>query len=265
MYIKRYYDEEKWKEIELKSPFEERYKMFVSNYGKIKKYNKIGGAEIILSQPKTEGYPSVNITFARKISVEEQEYFSRIRKPIEDLRTEIKNIATEISKCDGHDARYYELSKKFEENQNLFNTLQENYKANYRKHETKRKLTFGGLVHRFVAKAFLPPPPTPEHKLVTHLDFDKDNNHHSNLKWMTQMEVSEHNKNNPLVIKAKARVIGAGRITRQKLTVRQVMIIKKRINEDIPLRHLAKRYKVSETQLLRIKRGINWGNVPAAR
>ncbi len=100
---------------------------------------------------------------------------------------------------------------------------------------------------------------------MAHLDFDKENNHHSNLKWMTQKENSEHQKHSPYVIKSKANVIGTGRITRQKLTVRQVMIIKKRISEDMPLRTLAKRYKVSETQLLRIKRGINWGNVPAAR
>ena len=42
------------------------------------------------------------------------------------------------------------------------------------------------------------------------------------------------------------------------------MILKKRLNEDTPLSQLAKRYKVSETQILRIKRGENWGKVPAA-
>jgi len=82
---------------------------------------------------------------------------------------------------------------------------------------------------------------------------------------MTQKENSEHQKNSPFVIKAKAEAVSVPRITRQKLTIHQVMVIKKRINEDIPLRKLAKRYKVSETQLLRIKRGINWGNIPAAR
>jgi hypothetical protein len=55
------------------------------------------------------------------------------------------------------------------------------------------------------------------------------------------------------------------RITRSKLTIHQVMVIKKKINEDVPLRKLAKRYNVSETQLLRIKRGINWANIAPAR
>ena len=42
------------------------------------------------------------------------------------------------------------------------------------------------------------------------------------------------------------------------------MILKKRMNEGVSLRELAKRNKVTETQLLRIKRGINWGKVAAA-
>jgi hypothetical protein len=265
MYIKRYYDEEIWKEVELKMPFSERFCLYISNYGQIKKYSKISNKETILSQPKTEGYPSFNITYLPPISEEEQQYFVRIRKSIDDLKKEIKNLALEIAKCDGRNAKYYEISKKIDESQSLYNTIKENYTANYKKQERKRKLTFGGLTHRFVAIAFLEAPLSSEHKFVAHLDYDKENNHHSNLQWMTQKENTAHQKNSPFVIKAKAEAKVASRITRQKLTIHQVMVIKKRINENVPLSKLAKRYKVSETQLLRIKRGINWENVPAAK
>lgn len=47
-------------------------------------------------------------------------------------------------------------------------------------------------VHRIVAKTFLPPPPTPEHKWVNHEDGNKLNNHYTNLKWTTISENIQH-------------------------------------------------------------------------
>ncbi|MES2811027.1 MAG: HNH endonuclease [Bacteroidota bacterium] len=264
MYLKKYYDEEIWKEIELKAPFSERFRLYVSNYGQIKKYNKISATEIIITQTKTEGYPSFTISFLGKISEQEQQYFNEIRKHINVLRKEIKNLTQELTKCDGRDAAFYDISKKIEESQILHDTIKSNYTIKYKKSEGKRKNSFGNLTHRLVAIYFLERP-SEEHKFVAHLDFDKENNHHSNLKWMTQKENTVHQQNSPYVIKAKATAVRVSRITRQKLTVHQVMVIKKRINEEVPLSKLAKRYKVSETQLLRIKRGINWVNIPAAR
>lgn len=265
MYLKRYYDEEVWKEVTLKTPFSDRYRLYISNYGQIKKYNKISDTEAILKQAKTEGYPSFNITFLPPIPEEDQRYFAEIRTHIVALKKDIRALNKELIKCDGRDANFYNISKKIDESQSLYDTVKENYTTNYKKQERKRKLTFGGLTHRFVAKAFLEDPISSEHKFVAHLDFKKENNHHSNLKWMTQKENTEHQQKSPHVIKAKAEAVVIPRITRQKLTIHQVMVIKKRIAEEVPLSKLAKRYKVSETQLLRIKRGINWADIPAAR
>lgn len=264
MYLKRYYDNEVWKEIELKEPFCNRFQLFVSNFGQIKKYNKISHKETILSQPKTEGYPSFNTTYLQPITQEEQLYFAEIRKNLDFLKKEIKLLALQLSKCDGKDSRYYEVSKEIEKNQSLYHTINNNYVLNYKQKERKRRLFFGGLTHRFVANLFVEKP-SDEHKFVAHLDYDKTNNHHSNLKWMTQNENTIHQQKSPFVIKAKIEAVITPRITRQKLTIHQVMVIKKQINDNIPLRKLAKRYKVSETQLLRIKRGINWANIPAAK
>lgn len=264
MYLKKYYDEEIWKEIELKSPFNERFRLYVSNHGQLKKYNKITATEILVSQTKTEGYPSFTITYMSKISEEDKLYFTEIRKHIITLKKEIRLLEKELSKCDGRDAAYYDISKKIEETQKLHDTIKSNYSAKYKKSEKKRKNSYGNLTHRMVALSFLSRP-SEEHKFVAHLDFNKENNHHSNLKWMTQKENTAHQQNSPYVIKAKATAVRVTRITRQKLTIHQVMVIKKRLSEDIPLSKLAKRYKVSETQLLRIKRGINWANIPAAR
>lgn len=40
-------------------------------------------------------------------------------------------------------------------------------------------------IHRLVALAWLPPPPSPDHIEVDHDDDDKANNRASNLKWIT--------------------------------------------------------------------------------
>jgi len=90
MYLKRFYDEEVWKEVALKTPFSERFRLYVSNYGQIKKYNTISNTEVILKQAKTEGYPSVNITFLPPIPENDQRYFEEIRTHIDALKKKIK-------------------------------------------------------------------------------------------------------------------------------------------------------------------------------
>lgn len=48
------------------------------------------------------------------------------------------------------------------------------------------------LVHRMVAKAFLPPPPTPLHIEVNHKDGNPSNNNVHNLEWCTKSENVKH-------------------------------------------------------------------------
>ena len=55
-YIKRFYDQEIWKQVTIKSPFAERFEIYVSNYGKLKRITKINQEEKILRQGLTEGY-----------------------------------------------------------------------------------------------------------------------------------------------------------------------------------------------------------------
>lgn len=48
-------------------------------------------------------------------------------------------------------------------------------------------------VHRLVALAFLGDPPTPDHQ-VDHIDHDRQNNHVSNLRWVTRQENCQNRK-----------------------------------------------------------------------
>ncbi len=260
-YIKRFYDNEIWKQVELKSPFSERFELFISNYGNVKKNNLIKGNEIICKQPLTEGYPSINLTVILPIGKEDQAYFAIIRENIKVLKLDILNNTNLANLSEKPDAK---LTEKIVESEKLLKTLQNNYLKSYRKREQKRKRFYGSLTHRLVAIYFLGKP-MEDRNLVAHLDYDKLNNHHSNLKWMTREENAIHQKSSPFVIKSKAKVlVGPTRRTNTKLTEKQVMILKKRMNEGVSLADLAKRNKVSVMQLSRIKSGENWGKVPAA-
>ena len=195
------------------------------------------------------------------ISEEDQTYFAIIRENINVLKLDIASNVTLANLSENPDLS---LLEKINENQKLLNKLQENYKKNYKKREQKRKRYYGSLVHRLVAEYFLEKP-ADDKILVSHLDYDKLNNHHSNLQWMTRDENAAHQKNSPFVIKAKEKVLNSPtKRTNTKLTEKQVMILKKRMNEGVTLRELAKRNKVTVTQLARIKSGENWGKVPAA-
>jgi hypothetical protein len=96
------------------------------------------------------------------------------------------------------------------------------------------------------------------HKYVLHLDFEKQSNHFSNLKWATREEMQAHNRINPAVINRRI----PKRTSNYKLTAPQVKMIKKMIkSEKTRLKAIAKQFGITHTQLNRIRAGENWGQV----
>ncbi len=116
-------------------------------------------------------------------------------------------------------------------------------------------------IHHAVVELFLSPK-TKEQNRIIHLDFDKENNVFTNLKWVNMKEWREHQDKNPKVITAKIRR------TYAKLTEAKVAIIKRKLNNPnrkTRMKMLAKQYGISEMQLYRIKTGENWGSVKPAK
>jgi hypothetical protein len=108
-------------------------------------------------------------------------------------------------------------------------------------------------VHKLVAQAFILKD-SKEHNFVIHLDYDKSNNYVYNLKWVSKLELYEHNNNNPAV-KRK-------RTTGYKLTETKVKVIKRLLKANkTRLSLIAKRFNITHTQLNRIRSGENWGHV----
>lgn len=118
----------------------------------------------------------------------------------------------------------------------------------------KERKTFS--IHRLVASNFLIR--NAEKKFVLHEDFNKKNNHVSNLRWCTQKELTEHNKQNPKVKNA----VKHGMVTNSKLTETEVIRLKKKLSRGKnKLYKLAKEFGITHTQLNRIRRGDNWGHI----
>jgi len=114
-------------------------------------------------------------------------------------------------------------------------------------------------IHHAVAELFLPPK-TPEQDRIMRLDFNKENNVFTNLRWATKEEWLAHQKNHPNRKLHKPSYA--------KLTEMDVAIIKKKLfdpNRKTRIKMLAKRFGVSEMQLYRIKSGENWGHVRPAK
>lgn len=116
-------------------------------------------------------------------------------------------------------------------------------------------------IHREVARQFCKKA-SPKHKFVVHINHKKKDNSHKNLKWATLEEVSSHQQKSPEKIAYKKRQ--ANRTEGLKLNASQVKAIKDTIKNPkrkLTYKQLAKKYKVSEMTLYRIKSGENWGRV----
>lgn len=147
----------------------------------------------------------------------------------------------------------------------LLNTLKKSLSKKFEDDLKGRAINYHALFHRLVAEYFLRKP-TSKQTIVAHLDYNKLNNRTDNLKWMTPDENYEHQKHSPYVIKEKSERKYHRRKNSKaiKLTVTRVMLLKKLLNQGKPMKQLVKQFKVTETQIYRIKRGENWGDIKAA-
>lgn len=115
----------------------------------------------------------------------------------------------------------------------------------------------GRYIHKLVAEAFIPKD-SEDQIYVIHRDYNKLNNRIDNLAWATKKEKEFHQ------FKNTEYHTDSVRRTYSKLTVGEVKIIKKLINDPnrkTRMKMIAKRFGVSEMQLYRIKSGENWSHV----
>lgn len=116
-------------------------------------------------------------------------------------------------------------------------------------------------IHRELAKLFLRKP-SAKHRYVLHLNHLKQDNDIRNLSWATAEEMVVHQQKSPARIAYREKQ--SHKTSGLKLTAKQVREIKRILedkNRKITIRLLARKYRVSEMTIYRIKSGENWGRV----
>ena len=130
-------------------------------------------------------------------------------------------------------------------------SLLKGYKILNVKLKNKKRTT--KYIHKLVAELFIPKD-NPYQEFVIHVDYNKNNNHISNLKWVTQQTMYAHHKINPNYKR--------GTINNAKLTETDVIRLKKKLKRGKnKLYKIAKEFGITHTQLNRIRSGENWGHV----
>ncbi len=232
---------ERWKTIKLANDPANRKRLAISDLGRVKTYSKTG-KESLIKGTLQNGYEIIKLKLFKKRGRAAEKKLSDLREQLDKLK-----------------------SKSGKSNKQAIATLQKKYKEEMHSDELDRMINISYLTHRLVAEQFCKK--TANRDLVIHLDFNKRNNKYTNLKWCNQVEVTAHQMKNPTVIKAFKARKGKRPDSRTafKLNETKVISIKKQLAKGVKLSELARKHDVSETQIKRIERGENWGDIKVPR
>ncbi|MEO5943039.1 MAG: hypothetical protein ABIP30_01635 [Ferruginibacter sp.] len=248
------YPGEQWKTVKFNFDFTNKFRMEVSNFGRLRTFNKIYDGNL-LKGSMINGYRIIRLKLFTPRDEKTQAKFDYLQKQILKLSRKLRSQIQD------------EESRKIIADTTLtLTTLKKDISKKFTEDLRKRTINYHSLFHRLVADYFLKAA-TSKQTIVAHLDYNKLNNRVGNLKRMTPEENYEHQKGSPYVIKEKKERRSRHNENSRtiKLTVTKVMLLKKLLNEGKPMKQLVKKFKVTDTQILRIKRGENWGDIPAAK
>jgi hypothetical protein len=244
---------EKWKVIKFDIDSTNNFRMEVSNFGRVRSFNKISDGNI-LNGSTINGYRIIRLKFFKHREAKKQKEF-------DNLKLQILKTARQLKLLNENK----ESKKAISETSKRLIELKKSFTAKIRLNEKERTIHYHSLVHRLVANSFLPRPKKNQ-VVVAHLDHNKLNNKSNNLKWMTAEENYEHQKKSPHVIAhKKLRANNLVPNSTAKLNTTKVMQLKKLLKQGKKtVRELAKQFDVTDTQIIRIRKGENWGSVKAA-
>jgi hypothetical protein len=248
------YPGEKWKTVQFDFEFTNDCRIEISNFGRIRTFNKVSNGNI-LKGSMIKGDRIVRLKFYRLRDEKTQAGLNNLQQQVFKIARKLK-----LQSNNG------ESKQVVDETTAMLASLKKNLSKKFQKDLKERTINYHTLIHRLAAQYFLPLQRSGQ-TIVAHIDHDKLNNRVTNLRWMAPEENYQHQKTSPLVIKEKQQrqQRQQSNPNRAKLTVTRVMLLKKLLNEGKPMKQLVKLFKVSDTQIIRIKRGENWGNTPASK
>ncbi len=244
---------EKWKKVKFNYENSNNYQLEVSNLGRVRSKTQFSQGNI-LKGSMINGYKILKISFFKNRTEEAIKKFAKIERKI----IKLTKVIQELKELKEKNSIIQPLQDEHDE-------LKKSLSISYQADTKARIIRHSELIHRLVATYFLNKP-TKQQTIVSHLDHNKLNNQANNLKWMSPEENYVHRVKNPAVIaefKSRGDVYRANNKT-AKLSITKVMLLKKLLVEQKTTKQLAKQFKISEMQVLRIKNGQNWADVPAA-
>lgn len=262
--MEKNYPGEQWRPLVFDFEFVNETRIEVSNFGRIKTFNKISQGKI-LKGSLINGYKIIRLKFFKPREEKARRKFLKLQAEVLKSRKKVKELKDNLHKLKPSDAGYKELKNALDEMTAFWKKEQLTLSKKFKQDLKDRTIHYHGLFHRLVAEYFINRP-SEGHTVVAHMDYDKFNNRRNNLKWMTPEENYKHQRFSPNVIASKTYADGRRKESSgaTKLSVTKVMLLKKLLNEGKLIRQLSKQFKVTETQISRIKNGINWAEVPAA-
>jgi hypothetical protein len=161
--------------------------------------------------------------------------------------------------------RLISFTNEFRDGNVLKGSISDGYKTfRYQRTVNGEPIRRTFFLYKLVAELFIPKT-SEEQYHVLHLDYVRDNDSVSNLKWATYEEMMEHRKRSPHVIKAMQNLTEFNlKSDGRKLTSTKVIHLKKLLSnpdQKNRIKMLAKQFGISEMQVYRIKRGENWSHI----
>ena len=256
--------DEKWEIVKFNFNFTNYMRLEISNLGRVRSFTKIEEGKI-LKGSVINGYRVISLKLYKPRDEKMQMHLSYLKQQITKLNSKITPVRTKLKLRKKKDLIYRQYKKEVQDADELLNLVKAKYRLKFTTDEKKRTIFHNPFIHRLVAEYFCRKS-SAEHKLVIHLDYDKQNNHFNNLKWVTQEQATAHWNARPQPQKSK-RIPFSSRSESSKgfkLNRTKVAIIKKRIAEGKSAVAIAKQFAISEMQVSRIRRGVNWGDVKTA-
>lgn len=246
---------EKWADVALNLDFEVEFKMQVSNLGNVRTINRKNEYKYIYAS-KLRGFRTINRTFFTPRTKKVEKLIKSMKAEISELKDEIVGKKTLLQSLKYKTNERYNLRQDINELEKQYHKLYKNYQ-NYLANERKERVIVRcWLLHKLVATYFCTQK-TPKHTSLIHLDNDKDNNCFNNLKWVTQDELYLYK------LELKSNNVKKTKKMSYELTIEKIKAIRQDFKQTLALdlKKLADKYKVSLSQLRRIKNAETWNFV----
>ena len=255
---------EEWREINMGEGFVNETRLEISSFGRVRAFNKISKGKIIKGS-LVNGYQIIRQRLFKPRDPATTENLRVLKEAYLIHTKKLAGIRKNLLNASIKGAERILLSKESESEILLLKNAKAHYTSLYNKDLKKRTVYYAALLHRLVAENFIEKQ-SGDQVVVAHLDYDKLNNQVSNLRWMTAEQNSKHQQLSPSVIadKQKRKQSGFYDAGYRKLSLTKVMYLKKLLNEGVPIRNLARQFKVTKTQILKIKNKQSWASVEAA-